>query len=77
MQPCSAFADSHPRPLSSQSLAGGLYRIIDQPLICFCDLRDHAAVRRVHIGEIPLPTHELPVDVILDELQFGESPAAS
>ena len=62
----SAFANREPAPLASQGLAGRPNRIVDQVLIGFGDLRDHATVRWVHIGELPLPAYEPPVDIIQD-----------
>jgi hypothetical protein len=35
-------------------------------LICFCNLRNHVAIGRIHIGKLLLATHELTINVIED-----------
>ncbi len=57
-----------------QSFAGRQHSIVNQALIRFRDLRNHTAVGRIHVGEIPLPSHELTVDVVQDGLQLARTP---
>jgi len=66
MQTRGTFAYANPSPFSTQSAPRGGYRLIDLPFGCFCNLRDHLPVRRIHIVELLLSGHEAAIDIILD-----------
>ena len=61
-----AFADPKPSPFSAQCTPSRVYGLIYLRFVCFGDLRDHRAVRRIHVGKLVLSGHEAAIDVILD-----------
>jgi hypothetical protein len=43
-----------------------MYGLIYLRFICFGNLRDHRAVRRIHVGKLVLSGHKAAIDIILD-----------
>jgi hypothetical protein len=66
MQPRRALTHAEPSPLVMQGTPGRMYGFIYLPFIGFADLGDDAAIRRIHIGELPFPGHKTTINVILD-----------
>ena len=46
----------------------GQKTVVDQVLIGFCNLRDDAAIRGIHIGKFALASHEFAIDVVENRL---------